>query len=228
MAKNARQKKLEKRKAKSKSKQKQANLLKNLSAESHLMKSCRNSEFHACVIDYTGRDSGILNLLAARRSKEGGLVIAAFLIDSYCLGVKNGFIKHISTEEYEHMKSQRPFEDIKPEDAKKLLYDAVAWSKQIGFSPCKEYHTAIKIFDDVDHEASSMEFELGRDGEPLFIAGPNDSPAKCEKILKTLQNKNFIIGTDFGDVENSLLNDNFSASVEKHQNVLRIKRTFTV
>ncbi len=202
MAKNARQKKLEKRKAKSKDKQKQANILKNLSPEARLIKSCRNLEFYDCSIDYSGRDSGILHVTAARRSREGGLVIASFLIDSFCLGIKDGFVRNIFAEEYENMKSQRPFEEIKPEDAKKLLYDAVTWSKQIGFSPCKEYNTAIKIFDDVNHETSSLEFEFGRDGEPLFIAGPNDSPAKCERILSILKNKNFIIGTDIGSAEN--------------------------
>ena len=35
--------------------------------------------------------------------------------------------------------------------------------------------------------ASTETFEFGKDGKPLFVAGPHDSPERCHQILMTLE-----------------------------------------
>ena len=48
--------------------------------------------------------------------------------------------------------------------------------------------TAAQIGSSGDVDASQCEttFEYGRDGRPVFIPGPHDSPAHCEEILSTI------------------------------------------
>ncbi|MBF0459552.1 MAG: hypothetical protein HQK99_16800 [Nitrospirae bacterium] len=78
------------------------------------------------------------------------------------------------------------FVDIHPACAVKLIEDAVAYAKGLGFSPHKDYGIARKIFGDIDPKDCSTEYTFGKDGKPYFIAGPNDTQAKCKKIMETL------------------------------------------
>ncbi len=43
------------------------------------------------------------------------------------------------------------------------------------------------IFGDIDAAECTEEFEFGKDGKPLFIAGPNDTPGRCWEIIKMLR-----------------------------------------
>jgi len=115
------------------------------------------------------------------------VVLGVFLVDTFCLGVKDSFIKPGTVEKYKENREMRPWKKIKPEDAKKLLLDVVEWSRNLGFEPHKDFKKAFKILDDVDALTSKAVYEFGENGKPLFISGPYDSPAKCRRILKTLE-----------------------------------------
>jgi hypothetical protein len=41
----------------------------------------------------------------------------------------------------------------------------------------------------IDTAGCSTEFEYGQNGKPLFIAGPHDSPERCDRILDLLEKK---------------------------------------
>lgn len=43
------------------------------------------------------------------------------------------------------------------------------------------------MFSDVDATKSNEEFVFGKDGKPLFVAGPHDRPEQTEGILRTLE-----------------------------------------
>ena len=42
------------------------------------------------------------------------------------------------------------------------------------------------VFGDIDSAHSTEELEFGKDGKPLFIAGPFDDPARVRRIQETL------------------------------------------
>lgn len=48
---------------------------------------------------------------------------------------------------------------------------------------------AAPIFGQIRAEDCAEEFEFGRDGKPLFIAGPFDGPARCRHVLRTLEER---------------------------------------
>ena len=58
----------------------------------------------------------------------------------------------------------------------------------IGLSPHPDYAKFMVLFGDVKASDSDAKFEFGKDGKPLFINGPNDSPARCREILSILSN----------------------------------------
>ncbi len=64
--------------------------------------------------------------------------------------------------------------------------DGIAFAKNIGFEPHKDYKYANKLFGDVDATDCTETFTFGKDGKPYYISGPYDSQQKIDKIQQTL------------------------------------------
>ena len=140
-------------------------------------------------------DEGMGNLLFSRKGPGGLLGASFFLVDKYCLGVKNAFFVELDEERYFEAKQRtlysRPAEPVTmhPTCMRKLVESAVDYARNLGFAPHKGYGAAQAIFGDIDASACPTRFEFGRDGKPLFIAGPNDNLAKSRKIVKQLETR---------------------------------------
>ena len=76
-----------------------------------------------------------------------------------------------------------------PAFARKLVEDAVAYASALGLSPHSDYHEARTLFGDTDASECHEVFVFGQNGTPHFVAGPNDSPAKCQRIIQALNER---------------------------------------
>ena len=89
-----------------------------------------------------------------------------------------------------------------PAFARKLVEGAVEYAESIGLPPSSEYRIAKLIFSDVDPSTCREKFTYGKDGKPLFISGPYDTPARCRVIVDTLTQQlgpggfHFMMGID--------------------------------
>jgi hypothetical protein len=134
---------------------------------------------------------GLGMVLFSRAMPDGSVAVAMFLVDRFCLGVKNALAKIVGRFTYEsefthQMRSQSPIRTVSPATARKLVEQAVAYAHDLGFHPHRDYQKAKFIFGDVDAAASTEEFEFGKDGRPFFIAGPDDTPERCRQIVATI------------------------------------------
>lgn len=128
---------------------------------------------------------------AKPRTADGGVAVAIFLVDRNCLGVKNAIARICSRYDYDNeilhkMRSQFQSREITPATARRFVESAVEYARSIGFAPHRDYERARPIFGDIDPAAATEELEFGKDGKPLFIAGPNDDEARCRLIMATL------------------------------------------
>lgn len=122
---------------------------------------------------------------------SGAVAFALFLIDRYCLGVKDAMVDIKGRFTYDSrivrkMRSDFKSEEMSPAAVRKLVEGAVAYAEALGLHPHPDYQKARLLFGTIDPAESSDVFEFGKDGKPLFIAGPFDTPARCHHILKTL------------------------------------------
>ncbi|HVA45922.1 MAG TPA: hypothetical protein VNH11_06000 [Pirellulales bacterium] len=127
-------------------------------------------------------DVGIGSLLIARRAPGGRLVVGIYLVDVFCLGVKDAFWRDVGEAEYKAMLDKltshgRPQRAIAPERFAKLVYCAVDYAQSLGISPHPDFHTTRHLMDGIDPSLCTDEFEFGQNGKPCYMAGPNDSPA---------------------------------------------------
>lgn len=139
------------------------------------------------------QETGIATVVIARTDDAGWTRAGVFLIDLRCLGVKDAFALALPAADWPaELERLIPAADrtaLHPACARKLVEGAAAYAQQLGFLPAREYAAARRVFGSVRAEDCSEAFTYGKDGKPLFIAGPNDDEARVARVLRTLTAK---------------------------------------
>ena len=135
---------------------------------------------------------GIGNVLVARFRASGLVEMGVFLVDVFCLGVKDAFYTRADETEYdsEMLDDIMPPENrtpIDPPSARKLVEGAVAYAKDLGFNPHPDYKKASRVFGGINPADSTASFPYGQNGKPFYVQGPHDSFQLCLRILKQLR-----------------------------------------
>jgi hypothetical protein len=148
------------------------------------------SPIHECLMPQELFETGMGTVIVSRSIPNGRIGASFFLLDVFCLGVKNAYFTVISPEEYDYrlseIRQRETLTLIHPTCARKVVEQAEAYARDLGFEPHADYRLAKKIFGDIDAAACPTSFTFGKDGKPLFISGPTDTPARIEKIMATL------------------------------------------
>jgi hypothetical protein len=144
-----------------------------------------------CVVPSTLFEIGIGHVIVARRLPSGLLGCAFFLVDVFCLGVKDVFYAEMDQTELRSRlmgpDELQQFVAVEPAHARKLIRDAAAYAQSLGLSAAKDTPVVEAIFGDVDAGACAETFTFGKDGKPFYVSGPNDTPARIRAITQTLE-----------------------------------------
>lgn len=137
-------------------------------------------------------ETGLGSVIISRRMGSQ-FAVGVFLVDAFCLGVKNAFLSMASAEGYDGLlnrcRERAPLVPVKPECARKLVEGAVEYAADLGFSPHKDYHAAKAIFGAIDAALCETAFHFGHEGKPLYCSGPWESPARREQIIDMLRKR---------------------------------------
>ncbi|MDD2710948.1 MAG: hypothetical protein PHV34_23470 [Verrucomicrobiae bacterium] len=122
---------------------------------------------------------------------DGYFNCGVFLVDVFCLGIKNAFYTEISKQSLlELIGNSDPDNEragmVDPACARHFIEKAAAYAQRFGFNPHPDYKKARKIFKHVPDGRCACSFAFGHEGKPLFIAGPHDSHEKCQTIIRVL------------------------------------------
>jgi len=129
------------------------------------------------------------------RYKSGGRVEAGcFLVDVYCLGVKDAFFRVFEEEEFQEVCLARYFPKGVPVPkpaswGRKLVEEAMRYAASLGFTPHADFKKGARVFGGVEASECAEKFVFGNEGKPLYVQGPYDGAAKAERILATLRTK---------------------------------------
>ncbi len=154
-------------------------------------------------------NEGLGSLAIARQESEEGLVFAVFLVDAYCLGVKDAFWHAGTPGEFnkllDRMEESQKLHAITPACLVKIVQGAVAYAQSLGFRPHPDYRHAAKLLEGIDPATCTLEFTYGRNGKPYYIQGPNESHAEAEAIMGRIAaaGGHFMVGGPVSEWEDS-------------------------
>ncbi|PZO44890.1 MAG: hypothetical protein DCF15_21785 [Phormidesmis priestleyi] len=131
--------------------------------------------------------SGLGSVMIARRDR-GRFLTSIFLVDYFCLGVKDVVHRKISGDDKLRLLQEASFglfdeapEEISLQQAQSIVFGAVDYAHSLGFEPHRDFEKAKANLG--DRPDSLLPLEFGRDGQPFYFQGPHDNPAK---IIATL------------------------------------------
>jgi hypothetical protein len=154
-------------------------------------------------------NTGIGHIAIARRESETSVVFAVFLVDVYCLGVKNAFWTagtHRDFEEViERMEKTQKMRAIEPACLVKIVTGAVEYALSFHFPPHPDYRHAAMLLDGIDPAACPQHFTFGRDGKPFYVQGPHESSAQAAAITQRVVEAggHFLIGGPGANLQNA-------------------------
>jgi hypothetical protein len=146
-----------------------------------------------CYVSDNIFQGGLGSVIISRPTATGRIATGVYLIDAYCLGVKDAFARLYTEDEFEHVldgsNETQQMRQVEPAYAKKLILDAVAFARTHGLEPHPDFRDASRLLEGIDASACTTEFTFGYDGNPFFIAGPYDTPERMKQIAAALSSK---------------------------------------
>ena len=145
-----------------------------------------------CLLQEGLFERGNGTLLLARDLPTGEVAFALFLIDVYCLGVKDVVFERteeVVLEEYiESMGLLAPLVPVDPSYARRLLREAVAYAQSLGFAPHADYAAVEALFGKFAADAATT-FAFGFQGKPCYLPGPGETAGQISRRLADLDRR---------------------------------------
>lgn len=145
----------------------------------------------ACFLTEALFDGGMGTLVLARGVTRDRVALSAYLLDTFCLGIKDVTFDVVEGEYFQFymdaMNRTSPMISVDPSYARKLLRDLAVWSRSIGFDPHRDFATVERVFGEVNADASDSVFRFGRDGKPFYMPGPNDTAPLTRRRIEQLR-----------------------------------------
>ena len=187
---NRRRKKIEAQRAKRKDKQRAIARVESSSKIARVLQAQRWTLFDT-RISHGLNERGIASAYVARRGPYDQVVGVVFLVDAYCLGVKDVSVFYGPETRWneimrQHVENGTRLNPIAPEALRKLVEGSVAYAKSFGIDPHRDWLKASPIFGDIDASKSLVEFTYGKNGKPTYVSGPYDSPERIKQIMQAL------------------------------------------
>jgi hypothetical protein len=133
-------------------------------------------------------ETGFAQVFIARSERQR-LSVCSYLVDYWCLGVKDTFgPRKMDRFEYETMLEDlsyrfgESFKEVTLEEAQAIVFGAIDYAAGLGFDPHPDF-TASKAHLGQRRDAL-IPIEFGKDSKPMYVTGPYDNP---DRILTKLQ-----------------------------------------
>lgn len=131
--------------------------------------------------------TGLVNILVAHDKGDGHVSVCGFLVDTYCLGVKNAVPPSL-VEAYEfggflddyYRSYPDPGLPAPVELVRELVFGAVEYAQGLGFDPHPDFYLAAPQLGG----RRTGQITFGCDGRPRFQNGPYDD---VDRVIRTLE-----------------------------------------
>lgn len=134
-------------------------------------------------------DAGLAVIVLARNAGFNRLDVCTYLVDFWCLGVKDtsGPRRMTPTDfkdfvEYAYQPFEQQIAEIPLELAQAIVLGSIEYAKGLGFEPHRDFAKTRSLLGSWNGQPV---LPFGRNGKPFYINGPYDDPMKVLRTLRT-------------------------------------------
>lgn len=190
-----RQKKLAAKKSKQRRQQRElAQQKRSLSSLAGMMASASSGRILHCYLGKmrdAAEENGMVTVMLIRSGPRGQVALAHFLVDLWCLGVKDCTGKLVGPslcrEILDDVRAQFELETVASADAHAVVVEGLHYAESFGLAPHRDYPKLAPIWTGIPVGQMPPGLELGRNGRPCYIVGPYDDDVKQMRILRSLE-----------------------------------------
>lgn len=178
-----------------------------LSPENYIRKKARTLPIYECLVNTEWKEQGVAHVVVARSHVNGNITTCMYLVDIFCLGIKNTqYFFNIPEAEYQEMKESMEhivFEPISYNLAHNIVFAGLEYAAEYEFKPHKDFTSITRFMLEEDTEDIELiDIECGLDGKPFYVNGPNEDEAKTRQILAQLERTAGLGNYDFELIDN--------------------------
>ncbi len=146
---------------------------------------------------------GLGIVLVARTTGYKRLVVCTYLIDYWCLGLKDTIgeeklndVKYKQFVEMAYQGFSEGYQEISLEQAQAIVYGAIEYAGSLGLKPHRDFQ---QTKSHLGAWSGEPKLTFGREGKPYYMAGPYDNTTQ---ILQTLRKNvgegkfHYLVGLD--------------------------------
>jgi len=165
-----------------------------LSPEKYIRTKARTLPIGTCYINSNWRDSGLALIFVSRRHINGHVTHAAYMVDIFCLGLKESFwtfnqdpLEFKDFMEKQQKENPQGIQLLKTDYplVHNIIYGAIEFAGELGFLPHKSFDTSKYILEEDDDHIELIDLDFGFKGKPLYISNP-ERPAERNRVLAQL------------------------------------------
>lgn len=148
----------------------------------------RNLPLDKCFISTNWEEQGLITLVVTRKHINGHFSCGLFLVDMFCLGLKETIFLFNEYERYfDFIRILTEEEGIKECTytlAHNIIYGAIAYAEDLGFKPAENFNTSQYILEEDDDGVELMNIEFGLSGKPAISLENEKHPKKIIAMLE--------------------------------------------
>jgi len=162
-----------------------------------LLANTRQYPIFSCMINKAWKAQGLAHILIAREQPNKMLLWGVYLVDIFCLGLKSSFFNvNYTPDDYYKLKSSFIREqnsiNCPVQLAHQIIYGAIDYADKLGFKPEADFNMTGLILEERGNIEPNPTLEFGKNGQPYFIAGPDDDvKAIMAQLRKSVGEGNF-------------------------------------
>ena len=143
----------------------------------------------ARTVDSGPDTGGLAQVLLLRVDEKNHHWVSSYLVDYWCLGVKNTLgPRQMTRKQYDNLlwdtedRFEQPLREITLEQAQSVIFGAVDYAKGLGLDPHSDFRRSLAHLG--PRSETLIDIEFGKDGMPYFMSGPYDDSAKIVATLR--------------------------------------------
>ncbi|HEY5464727.1 MAG TPA: hypothetical protein VIJ95_15800 [Hanamia sp.] len=173
----------------------------NLSPENYIKTRARDLPIGRCYLNESWEESGFATIVVSRNHSNGNYTFGVFLVDVFCLGVKETFYYFNTYAEFnellDKLKEQEAFVETEYAIVHNIIYGAIDYAESYGFKPHKDFEVSQYLLEEDDDRIELMDIEFGYNGKPAIFVGKEKHPTNIIATLERTAGKgNFTIITE--------------------------------
>lgn len=178
---------------------------KKKSPEDLLQQSAQFPIYQCLISEEQWKNSGLAIVLVSRTVSDGRFNYGMYMVDTYCLGLKDTFAQgFVGWEEYVLLRGKLNYkfelESIDYENARSLILGAIDYARGLGFEPHSDFEQSRDVIE-ADREYKSI-YQFGKDGKPHYVQGPKDNTEKIRGTLDASQREyDFSVPTSIMEIK---------------------------